>query len=60
MSSSEIFERVTFCEAKISLYWKDQQPWPDLALNQDFAEGRRLKPMVKKQKLLNLEICCVN
>ena len=31
---------------------EDQKPWPDLALNQDFAKGRRLKRKVEKQKRL--------
>ena len=27
---------------------EDQKPWPGLVLKQDFAKGRRLKPIVKK------------
>ena len=29
---------------------EDQKPWPDSALNQDFATGRGLKPKAKMCK----------
>ena len=32
---------------------EDKKAWPGMALNQDFAKGRRLKPKVKKRKRLN-------
>ena len=33
---------------------KDQKPWPRLALNQDFAQRRELKPVVKNMAGLRL------
>ena len=36
---------------------KDQNPWPALAVKQDFAEGRKIKPLVKKCKCLTWETC---
>ena len=33
---------------------EDQEPYSDLALNQDFAKGRWLKPKVKKLKTSKL------
>ena len=32
---------------------EDKKPWPGMALNQDFAKGKELKPKVKKRKRLN-------
>ena len=34
---------------------EDQKPWPGLARNQDFAEGRGIDVNVEKRKCLNLE-----
>ena len=34
---------------------EDQKPWPAFALNQDFTEERRLKPIVKKVKTPKLQ-----
>ena len=34
---------------------EDQKPWPGFALNQDFAEAKRLKPIAKKAKMPKLE-----
>ena len=36
---------------------EDQKPWPGLELQQDFAEGKRFEPIVKKCKCLTWETC---
>ena len=36
---------------------EDQKSWPNLALKQDFALGRRPKSIVKKCKYLTWEQC---
>ena len=52
MTSLEIFERGTFVGQRYRRM-EDQMPpgLQGLALNQDFAEGRGLKPKVKTSKL---------
>ena len=30
---------------------EDQKPWPGLALNQEFARGRGLKPKLKPENI---------
>ena len=57
MTLLEFFERGTFCGQRYCR-WKDQKPpLPDLALKQDFAKGRGLKPKVKKRNCLNWKTC---
>ena len=50
MTSSEIFERGTFCGQRYRRM-EDQKPWPGLALNQESSNGRALKPKVKNKNI---------
>ena len=48
MTLSDIFERKTFCETKISQNGRSK------SLNQEFAKGRELKSKAKLSKLGNV------
>ena len=47
MTSAEIFKTGIFYGQR-NRRMEDQKPWLDLALKEDFAKGRRLKPGVPK------------
>ena len=46
ITSSEIFEKELFTGPRYCKI-EDQKPWPGFSRNQDFAEGRGLRPKVK-------------